>query len=64
MGLGTITAHALTSLEARGILFVKPGMEVVMIVFGSVLDAPSGIRFWNEIEQFSFCSTSKSRSFV
>ncbi|XP_051135796.1 uncharacterized protein LOC127254626 [Andrographis paniculata] len=27
MGFGTITAHALMSLEARGILFVKPGME-------------------------------------
>lgn len=27
MGNGTITAHALMSLEARGILFVNPGME-------------------------------------
>ncbi|XP_043689348.1 50S ribosomal subunit assembly factor BipA [Telopea speciosissima] len=27
MGNGTITAHALTSLEARGTLFVAPGME-------------------------------------
>ncbi|XP_042520985.1 50S ribosomal subunit assembly factor BipA [Macadamia integrifolia] len=27
MGNGTITAHALTSLEARGTLFVSPGME-------------------------------------
>ncbi|XP_073149159.1 uncharacterized protein [Henckelia pumila] len=27
MGYGTITAHALTGLEARGMLFVKPGME-------------------------------------
>lgn len=27
MGYGTVTAHALTSLEARGILFVSPGME-------------------------------------
>lgn len=27
MGYGTITAHALMSLEARGILFVTPGME-------------------------------------
>ncbi|KAL7143688.1 hypothetical protein ABFS83_08G208900 [Erythranthe nasuta] len=27
MGFGTITAHALMSLEARGMLFVKPGME-------------------------------------
>ncbi|GLU04115.1 hypothetical protein SLE2022_212780 [Rubroshorea leprosula] len=27
MGYGTITAHALTSLEARGTLFVTPGME-------------------------------------
>ncbi|KAL3821434.1 hypothetical protein ACJIZ3_007339 [Penstemon smallii] len=27
MGYGTITAHALMSLEPRGILFVKPGME-------------------------------------
>ncbi|QCD86234.1 uncharacterized protein LOC114169930 [Vigna unguiculata] len=27
MGFGTITAHALMSLEARGILFVNPGME-------------------------------------
>lgn len=29
MGYGSITAHALMSLEARGILFVTPGMEVV-----------------------------------
>ena len=28
MGFGTITAHALMSLEARGTLFVTPGMEV------------------------------------
>lgn len=28
MGNGMITSHALTSLEARGILFVTPGMEV------------------------------------
>lgn len=28
MGYGTITAHALMSLEARGTLFVTPGMEV------------------------------------
>lgn len=27
MGFGTITAHALMSLEARGTLFVSPGME-------------------------------------
>ncbi|CAN4105023.1 unnamed protein product [Withania somnifera] len=27
MGRGLITAHALTSLEARGVLFVGPGME-------------------------------------
>ncbi|XP_059663216.1 uncharacterized protein LOC132308932 [Cornus florida] len=27
MGYGTITAHALMSLEARGTLFVSPGME-------------------------------------
>lgn len=27
MGYGTITAHALMSLEARGTLFVNPGME-------------------------------------
>ncbi|MED6203973.1 hypothetical protein PIB30_004560 [Stylosanthes scabra] len=27
MGFGTTTAHALMSLEARGILFVSPGME-------------------------------------
>ncbi|XP_044466805.1 50S ribosomal subunit assembly factor BipA isoform X2 [Mangifera indica] len=27
MGYGSITAHALMSLEARGILFVTPGME-------------------------------------
>uniref|UniRef100_A0A5B6ZN40 TypA/BipA C-terminal domain-containing protein n=1 Tax=Davidia involucrata TaxID=16924 RepID=A0A5B6ZN40_DAVIN len=27
MGRGTITAHALMSLEARGTLFVTPGME-------------------------------------
>jgi hypothetical protein len=29
MGFGTITSHALMSLEARGTLFVTPGMEVV-----------------------------------
>lgn len=29
MGYGTITAHALMSLEARGTLFVIPGMEVI-----------------------------------
>lgn len=29
MGYGTITAHALMSLEARGTLFVTPGLEVV-----------------------------------
>ena len=28
MGYGTITSHALMSLEARGTLFVTPGMEV------------------------------------
>lgn len=28
MGYGAITAHALMSLEARGTLFVNPGMEV------------------------------------
>lgn len=28
MAPGTITAYALMSLEPRGILFVKPGMEV------------------------------------
>lgn len=28
MGYGTITAHALMGLEARGTLFVTPGMEV------------------------------------
>ncbi|XP_019194095.1 PREDICTED: uncharacterized protein LOC109188055 [Ipomoea nil] len=27
MGFGTITAHALMSLEARGVLFVTPGMD-------------------------------------
>ncbi|KAK3193479.1 hypothetical protein Dsin_024789 [Dipteronia sinensis] len=27
MGYGSITAHALMSLEARGILFVSPGLE-------------------------------------
>lgn len=29
MGYGTITAYALMSLEARGTLFVTPGMEVI-----------------------------------
>lgn len=33
MGYGTITAYALMSLEPRGILFVKPGMEVFVIYF-------------------------------
>lgn len=28
MGNGLITSHALMSLEARGILFVTPGMDV------------------------------------
>lgn len=28
MGFGTIRAYALMSLEARGTLFVTPGMEV------------------------------------
>lgn len=32
MGYGTVTAHALMTLEARGILFVKPGMEVVIVI--------------------------------
>lgn len=31
MGRGLITAHALTGLEARGTLFVSPGMEVVQL---------------------------------
>lgn len=31
MGYGTITAHALMSLEARGVLFVTPGMEVSQV---------------------------------
>ncbi|KAJ4840946.1 hypothetical protein Tsubulata_023075 [Turnera subulata] len=31
MGFGTITAHALMSLEARGKLFVTPGMEVCFL---------------------------------
>lgn len=28
MGYGTVTAYALMSLEARGTLFVNPGLEV------------------------------------
>jgi len=28
VGFGSITLHALMSLEARGTLFVSPGMEV------------------------------------
>lgn len=28
MARGTITAHSLMSLEARGILFVSPGLDV------------------------------------
>lgn len=31
MGYGSIKAHALMSLEARGILFVSPGLEVSII---------------------------------
>ena len=31
MGYGSITAHALMSLEARGILFVSPGLEVDLL---------------------------------
>lgn len=30
MGNGIVTAHALMSLEARGTLFVAPGVEVVL----------------------------------
>ena len=32
MGYGTITAYALMSLEARGTLFVTPGMEVISLL--------------------------------
>lgn len=32
MGFGSITAHALMSLEPRGILFVPPGTEVVFLL--------------------------------
>lgn len=32
MGNGIITAHALMSLEARGILFATPGMEVIFLI--------------------------------
>lgn len=32
MAPGTITAYALMSLEPRGILFVKPGMEVLFFI--------------------------------
>lgn len=28
MGYGTITAHSLMGLEARGTLFVSPGLDV------------------------------------
>lgn len=31
MGYGTITSHALMSLEARGTLFVTPGAEVISV---------------------------------
>lgn len=30
MGFGIVTAHALMSLEARGKLFVSPGMQVIV----------------------------------
>lgn len=33
MARGTITAHALTSIEARGILFVPPGIEVCLTLY-------------------------------
>lgn len=32
MGYGTITAHALMGLEARGTLFVPPGLEVATYI--------------------------------
>lgn len=35
MGYGTITSHALMSLEARGTLFVTPGTEVVTYITSS-----------------------------
>lgn len=41
MGNGIVTAHALMSLEARGTLFVAPGVEVLaqsyFIVFQQLL---------------------------
>lgn len=33
MGYGTITSYALMSLEARGTLFVTPGLEVAITIF-------------------------------
>lgn len=43
MGYGSITSHALMSLEARGTLFVNPGMEVCsnMAIMLSALDRGS-----------------------
>lgn len=47
MGNGTITAHALMSLEARGILFVTPGMEVIVLTLS--FDVPKGCHFSSTI---------------
>lgn len=33
MGYGTITAHSLMGLEARGTLFVSPGLDVRTFLF-------------------------------
>ena len=46
MASGTITAHALASLEARGTLFVSPGEEVRKggMGVGEVIAALAGIR--------------------
>lgn len=41
MGYGTTTAYALMSLEPRGQLFVKPGMEVGVISFSKYLGKSS-----------------------
>ena len=37
MGYGTITSHSLMGLEARGTLFVSPGLDVRTFFIGLVV---------------------------
>ena len=36
MAPGTITGHALMNLEARGVLFVQPGVEVISLINNTI----------------------------